>query len=153
MRPEQRSDEVQLTKRERVCMGCLDWKDKQQRNNCLVDRNAAPQISGRKWTLKWSQRSEGKKMLTITLSHFINIIDFGPQADNFRSQFPVAHFYALSPRCSACRPFGRHSDKGTAHAASSGFLASPNPIAAISAARAAGKGTTLGRQYFFPPTL
>ena len=26
------------------------------------------------------------------------------------------------------------------HAASSGFLASPNPIAAISAARAAGKG-------------
>ena len=36
------------------------------------------------------------------------------------------------------------------HAASSGFLASPNPVAAMSATRAAGKGTTLGGQYFFP---
>ena len=42
---------------------------------------------------------------------------------------------------------------GLVHAASSRFSASPNPIAAISAARAARKGATLGWQYFFLPTL
>ena len=34
------------------------------------------------------------------------------------------------------------------HAASSGFLTAPNPITAILAARAAGKGTAFGQQYF-----
>ena len=43
--------------------------------------------------------------------------------------------------------------QGKEHAASSGFSPSPIPIAAISAARAAEKGTTFGRQYSFPPNL
>ena len=52
MQPEQRSDKVQVTKHEKGIYVCvLDWRDKQQCNDCFVDHNAAPQISGRKWTL------------------------------------------------------------------------------------------------------
>ena len=81
--------EVQVTKRERVCMGQLDCKDNQQCNN-----SAAPQKSGRKWT-----RLKGvkEKMFTITPSQFIDFIDFG-----LRQVTSGANF--LSPTFMPCHP-------------------------------------------------